>query len=102
MLETVKYNFKVLNTVLKVKYGILPLPSHINSVSKLMRFVIIIPNPSVQPKVKNNQDFSNIPKIEYIETSKSTEVGGEGGSKYKLNTHRHTPSSRIRLRFSST
>ena len=43
-----------------------------------IQIVIIIPNPSRQPKGKNNQDFSNIPKIVYIETSKSTEVGAEG------------------------
>ena|SRR5277367_2754351 len=60
-----------------------------------IRFLIIIPNPSVQPKSENNGDlFSNIPKIEYIKTSKSTEVGGGGWFEFtNENTHCYTLSS---------
>jgi hypothetical protein len=52
----------------------------INTLCNSMRFLIIIPNPLVKPKAGNHLDsFSNIPKIEYIKTSRLTEVGGEGG-----------------------
>ena len=59
-----------------------------------MRFLIVIPNPSLQPKAGNHQElFSNIPKIEYIKTLRLTEVAGEGGLNHDILSVRRRVSS---------